>query len=70
MCRRATQELGRITPPSVEQLILCAWVDPGGRTRRATFSPDQLVLLRGSETLVVRVVSSLSRRWRVVAECC
>lgn len=53
----------------VQQLLLCAWVDAGGRTRRGTFAPDQLEGVYTVQTVVVRLMTRLATRWRVVAEC-
>ena len=53
----------------VHDLLLCAWTDAAGRTRRATYSADQLELVAANPILWVRVLARLSSRWPVVAGC-
>jgi len=53
----------------VEDLHLCAWVDPMGRTRRATFSAEQLELVYTEALVWLKVFLRLSERWPVVAAC-
>ena len=53
----------------IDQLLLCAWIDSGGRTRRATYSPEQLDLVHTDSPVWLKVLLRLSSRWPVVAAC-
>ncbi|MBC5781492.1 DUF2158 domain-containing protein [Ramlibacter sp. USB13] len=49
----------------VGNLLLCAWVDPAGRSRRGTFSWHQLQSM--DAPLWLDALQRLSARWSVVA---
>lgn len=49
----------------VGPLLLCAWFDPLGRARRATFAPEQLKLVHAELPAWVAVAARLAAGWRV-----
>ena len=51
----------------VGDLFLCAWVDPQGRTRRATFSERELCVPQRVAPVWLEVLQRLPQRWPVVA---
>lgn len=53
----------------VDELLLCAWIDAAGRTRRQTYSPDQVDLVHSDSMIWLKVFLRLSTRWPVVAAC-
>jgi hypothetical protein len=54
---------------TVADLLLCDWMDAAGRSRRATFSADQLEHVEHTELFPTRVLARLAQRWPVVAVC-
>ena len=54
----------------VDQLLLCAWVDANGVTRRSTFSPSQLKIVHHVLPVWARAAAALSTRWNRIAICC
>lgn len=53
----------------IDELLLCVWIDAGGRTRRATYSPQQLDWIPTDSPVWVDVLLRLSSRWPVVVAC-
>jgi uncharacterized protein YodC (DUF2158 family) len=52
---------------TIGDLVLCVWSDAAGRTRRGTFSRQQLHVVGDRELLYVRVLARLASRFPVVA---
>lgn len=53
----------------VDELMLCAWMDAAGRTRRATYGAQELDLVHTDSLIWLKVLLRLADRWPVVAAC-